>query len=353
MQDGAFAGQDVVADAEALHRGQVGPDDAPGDVPGQGVLGVPAVLDPLVDLGLAGLGFGVVGEVGGDAGVEVPAVVVELAGQGLEVGDRLLLELHEPEDDVDDLDAGVVDVVLDLDRLSFISETAGQGVAEAGVPQVADVGGLVGIDVGVLDDDLPLFGGEGGPAGRADGLGEDRGLVEPEVEETGAGDLGFDDAFDRGQQGSGLRCDGPGRFSELLGQLEGEGQGQVAHLRVGRRGHVEVGELDRIDGLQLLVDRRFQPGFVGDHFRRPIITNRSRMEDKHAAEPAGGFWLGRQTAQRRLQLRPMNMDIEPKSIPAQIFLWFIFATPFYYRSLKTYLQGGKTALRALERTSEM
>ena len=60
-------------------------------------------------------------EVGRNPGVEVPAIVIELAGQPLQVLDRLRLELHDAEDDVDDLNARVVDVVLDLDRLAFIA----------------------------------------------------------------------------------------------------------------------------------------------------------------------------------------------------------------------------------------
>jgi len=209
----------------------------------------------------------VLGEIGGDAGVEVPAVVIEAAREAVQVGEALFIELQEAEDDVDDLDAGVVDVVLDLDPLALELETPGQGVAEAGVAEVADVGGLVRVDVGVLDDDLGLVGAECRAAGQADDLGEDSGLVEPEIEEAAAGELGLDDTGDRGEQGSGLLGDRPGRFLELLGQLEREGQGQVAHLRVRRRGHVEVGRLDRIDDPQPPVNRVFQMTFKGDHFR--------------------------------------------------------------------------------------
>ena len=122
---------------------------------------------------------------------------------------------------------------------------------------MADVGGLVRVDVGVLDDDLALFGSERGPAGDAHGLGHGGALVEPEVEEPAAGDLGLDDAFDRRQQGSRLLSDDAGRLPELLGQLEREGQGQVAHARVRRRGHVELFGLDWVDGPQPVVNSFF------------------------------------------------------------------------------------------------
>ena len=60
--------------------------------------------------------------------------------------------------DIRHLDAGVVDVVLHLDPFAERAQHAHERIAERGVAQVADVRGLVGIDVGVLDDDL-LAGG--------------------------------------------------------------------------------------------------------------------------------------------------------------------------------------------------
>ena len=64
----------------------------------------------------------------------------------------LLLEMQKADDDVGDLDAGVVDVVLHVDFVAGGAEQAHKGVAENGVAQVADVRGLVGIDAGVLDE---------------------------------------------------------------------------------------------------------------------------------------------------------------------------------------------------------
>ena len=68
--------------------------------------------------------------------------------------ERLLLELAEADDDVGDLDAGVVDVVLHFDRRAAEAQHAHQRVAERRVAQVADVRRLVRIDGGVLDDGL-------------------------------------------------------------------------------------------------------------------------------------------------------------------------------------------------------
>ena len=65
-----------------------------------------------------------------------------------------MLELPEPDDDVGDLHAGVVDVVLDFDLASLEAQQPAEGVAEGGVAQVPDVRRLVRIDRRVLDDGL-------------------------------------------------------------------------------------------------------------------------------------------------------------------------------------------------------
>ena len=92
----------------------------------------------------------------GDARVEVPAVIVEArrVGDALDVVERLRLELAEADDDVGDLDAGVVDVVLHFDRRAAEAQHADERVAERGVAQVADVRRLVRIDRRVFDDGL-------------------------------------------------------------------------------------------------------------------------------------------------------------------------------------------------------
>ena len=99
--------------------------------------------------------------------VEVPAVVVEprRVGDRAHVVERLALELPEADGDVSDLHAGVVDVVLDFDRRPRKRSSRAERVAERGVAQVADVGRLVRVDRGVLDDRLAR------PAGAAARLG--------------------------------------------------------------------------------------------------------------------------------------------------------------------------------------
>ena len=71
-----------------------------------------------------------------------------------DLGERLVLELAKADRDVRDLDAGVVDVVLDLDLAAEEAQQPSEGVAERGVAQVADVRRLVRIDGRVFDDRL-------------------------------------------------------------------------------------------------------------------------------------------------------------------------------------------------------
>ena len=69
--------------------------------------------------------------------------------------------MEQAGDDVGDLDAGVVEIVLHLDVVAQEALAADEDVAEHGVAQVADVRRLVGVDVGVLDDDLARTAGPG------------------------------------------------------------------------------------------------------------------------------------------------------------------------------------------------
>ena len=68
--------------------------------------------------------------------------------------ERLSLEHAESDDDVGHLHAGVVDVVLHLDRDAAEAQHADERVAQRGIAQMADVRRLVRVDRRVLDDGL-------------------------------------------------------------------------------------------------------------------------------------------------------------------------------------------------------
>jgi hypothetical protein len=164
----------------------------------EGVEGIET--DLLAGSDLAGVG----GVPLGDAGVEVPAVVVDALVGFEEFGEKFtcagevfVFEVDEAYDYVCDLDAGVVDVVLYAYFITGLvrvgTEEALEGVAEDGIAEMADVGGFVGIDAGVFDE------AEAGTADVGVLVGGDAtdgdGAVETDVEIACSGD------FDAGYAG--------------------------------------------------------------------------------------------------------------------------------------------------------
>ena len=117
-KDVALPGKEIVADVDALHRRQVAPDDRLGDERAQRPLGLGVLLDRFEGVFAKLHSSAVLGVEIGHARIQVPANVVEAfvaRGERLHVVERLVLEVKKSDDDVRDLDAGVVDVVLHLD----------------------------------------------------------------------------------------------------------------------------------------------------------------------------------------------------------------------------------------------
>ena len=161
-QDVALVREQVVADPEPRHRGEVAVHDPARHVLGEPRRVVPARLDRVEGLGLQGLVLRVGGVEVAHPRVEVPAVVVEPAGDRLDLGQGLPVDVLEAHHHVGHLHAGVVDVVLHADVVAAVAQQAHERVAQAGVADVADVRGLVGVDARVLDDHVP--GPTGGPS---------------------------------------------------------------------------------------------------------------------------------------------------------------------------------------------
>ena len=137
--------------------------------------------------------------------------------------------MAEGDDDVGDLHAGVVDVVLRLDAVAEPLQAADEGVAHDGVAEVADVRGLVRIDVRVLDDDALAAVASRRHDG-ADVRRRERAAVEAEVEVAGTLDA---DRLHERRQGHPVRqrLRDLARLSfERLRQLQRHRRGQVAHV---------------------------------------------------------------------------------------------------------------------------
>ena len=93
-----------------------------------------------------------------DARVQVPAVVVETDRRVHDQPSHLFhafpLHVNEANHHVRHLHARVVNVVLDFHVASPEAQQADKSVTQDGVAQMPDVRGFVGIDAGVLDEDL-------------------------------------------------------------------------------------------------------------------------------------------------------------------------------------------------------
>ena len=153
-QDGALAGQEVIVDPDPAHRFQVARHDSACHEPSNlGSRAFPG-FEFVQGLAAESLALGVFSEPAPDFGVEVPAGVVEGLGKVSNGIDRQASQVDKTHDDIGQLHARVVDVVLDLHCPSQRAQKAGQDVAQNCVAQMADMRGLVRVDVGVFNDGL-------------------------------------------------------------------------------------------------------------------------------------------------------------------------------------------------------
>ena len=236
MKDLALPRQQVVLDAKALHGLEMRPHDGVrhqvrqfGQFSFTRLDRVQRLLPPLERLGIALI-------VSRSAGIKVPAQVVEplarIADQAAHFHRRFSFEKVEPHHHVCYLNAGVVDVVLHFDRAARGPQHAHECVAEDGVADVADVRGLVRIDVGVLDDDLP---GRRRLARRASAAEQRLAVpaaVKAKIEVAVACDFELRHPLDRGHFRKDLGGDRPRRFPQFARQLESHSQPQFAEARL-------------------------------------------------------------------------------------------------------------------------
>ena len=229
-EDVSFMCEQVVPDVEPRHRLQVGAHDALADERAD-LRGLVAAPLEIVERGRAKREPALVVVVPrGDTRIEVPAVVIEARGVGdaSDVVDRSALDLAEPDDDVGDLDAGVVDVVLHLDRCAPKTEHPDERVSERRITQVANVRRLVRIDGRVFDDGF-LHRGFNRRYVASRPRQQKLAPIEVQVQIPGRRRVHTADARNC-SQGVGdnlrdcLRC-----FPQRAGQLKGHGNRQIAH----------------------------------------------------------------------------------------------------------------------------
>src|SRR5215467_483522 len=117
---------------------------------------------------------------------------------------------------VGDLHTSVVNVVLYLNFFAGVAQDTRDGVAEYGVAEVADVGSLVGIDAGVLDDDFFRAEGRLGGLSRVK-YAPERAAIKEDVEIAGAGDFDACDTRWKRKAGCDFLSDLARRTLQLLG----------------------------------------------------------------------------------------------------------------------------------------
>ena len=100
---------------------------------------------------------------GSDFRVNVPAVIIELdrsvGNHPANVVKCLLLDVFQADDNIRNLNTGVIDIVLNFDFAPRGLEYPDKRVADRSISKMADMRRLVGIDIGVLDDDLLVIAG--------------------------------------------------------------------------------------------------------------------------------------------------------------------------------------------------
>ena len=243
MQDLAFAREHVVLHVQPQHRRQVAAHDGRCDnlretrrVPAplfDGMQRLQPRLDPLR----------VLLEVSRHARIQIPAVVIEadcrIGDESLHILRRFLFELQKTNHHISNLHAGVVDVVLHLYLGAARAQQAHKGVPQRGVAQVADMGSLVRVNVGVLDDDLAALPLRGSFRRGFQWL-RVACAVQEQVDVTRPGDLDASDTRQRAQRTCNFLGDLPRRSSQLSRQLHRQRQGHVAHLRPRRHIHDNV-----------------------------------------------------------------------------------------------------------------
>ena len=169
--------------------------------------------------------------------VEVPAVVVEanlgVIDQRLDLAGPLALEKVKARDHIGHLHAGVVDVILYLDLVTQLAQHSDERVTQHRVAQVSDVCRLVGIDVGVLDDDLAGDRCKASPRGPPQ-VHPVSPTVETQVDVAPASDLCSSHAGNRRQLGHQFFRNLPRGLLELLRQRKSHRQRQLTERHLAR-----------------------------------------------------------------------------------------------------------------------
>jgi len=163
VQNLALACEKIIADVESLHRREVARDNLRRDIFGDLRRRVVSLLDQVQSLS-ANLKPGSILLVpGSNPGIEIPAIVIETIaalsdhtpGYRPNIVKRAILKVEKAYHHIRNLNSGIVNVVMDLDRLADRLQNSGRRITKHCVANVTDVRGLVRVDRGMFDNQLP------------------------------------------------------------------------------------------------------------------------------------------------------------------------------------------------------
>src|SRR6185312_12956313 len=153
VEDFAFTGQEVVGDVETLHGLEVQLQNGRGNQVGQTSGWIVSFFEFVQRAKPELLVLGILLVPLRDPCIQIPAVVIEprLLNERLHVLVGLVFKLLKANNNVGNLYAGIVDVVLYINRVSSFAQQANEGIAQNRIAQMPDMRSLVGIDAGVFD----------------------------------------------------------------------------------------------------------------------------------------------------------------------------------------------------------
>src|SRR5436853_2136075 len=170
-----------------------------------------------------------------DAGIQVPAVVIEtrLVSELFNFSARLFGQLQKADDHVGNLNAGVIDVILDVDLAAGEAQQANETVAQNRIAKVSDVRGFIRIDAGVLNQHFA-----GGSRKALLAIGCDRsgqfGTIHAGINVSCTGNFQFLESGNLADAGDNLFGDPAGSLAKFFSKLEGQRKRILAQFNLGR-----------------------------------------------------------------------------------------------------------------------
>src|SRR5205809_574628 len=89
-----------------------------------------------------------------NAGIQIPAVIIELPAYLLNIVESHRLHVFETDDDIGDLDPRIINVIFDFDLFAQAFEQPDNRITQNGIPQMTNMSRLVRIYAGVFDNYL-------------------------------------------------------------------------------------------------------------------------------------------------------------------------------------------------------